>query len=424
MSRILVSIAIFLLLLVPTVPVHAASSDNSCPPGRAKKGLCVPVSTDQCSIPMQVLVDATPRGGTLNLPPCIYRETVKLHQPIRIFGGSRAELRGSDIWPDAVWSGKQSTLVLPSRARGTIALQWNVPTCADGTHTTCNQPYQVFLDGSMKRFVDRSPNTGEWTLNSGHVVLGDAPQGHLVEVSTRNLWLDFSNNSDVYIYGVTFQHSVGTYQECATYGNNSRNVTFEHNSFFFAGYCAVGAQYSENTKLLGNAFLWNSGTAHNLGYGRGARVELGSISWNNRRLARGESVSDYWYGWSAGGFKIFSTDSSTVMGVTVEDNGGPGIWFDGDNTNGLISNNLSQRNLASGIEWEGGVAGIGPLIIENNNSIDNRDCGILVALNSVASTATGRVTDNLLRGNSNGSICKGYNHQESQPGIVYSGNSP
>jgi parallel beta-helix repeat protein len=381
--------------------------------------------TDPCAASLQSLIDATPRGGTLTLPArgCIFRETITLSKPIKIFGQSTNELRGSDVWTS--WNGNTSTPSLPPLARKSIDPQYNTPTCTDITHTSCNQPYQVFRDGNWLRFVDGSPGSGAWTLDgSGHVVLGESPSGHLIEVATRRLWATIpSNASGVYIHGLTFRHSVGTYQDYALMIDGSGS-TLENNSFFQAGYGAVRVNGSDN-KVLGNEISWNGGLGLSASIAPRFLWQGGTAQWNNRRASFGAAGSDYWYGWEASGSKIVRADHILVDGVSAHDNGGPGLWCDIQCGAVAYTHNQTGQNLWDGILIEGPL---GPFLVDSNNAHGNTYCGIRVVLNDAHLDAQGLVMNNSASANGGPGICKGYDTSQqtvqSQPNVIYTGNVP
>jgi hypothetical protein len=373
---------------------------------------------DPCAESLQSRIDRTPSGGTLDLPACTFREQITVQSPIRIDGHSQAEVRGSDVWTE--WSGRTSVKTVPPFTTGQIASQFNVPTCSDGTHTTCNRPEQVWLDGRWLRHVGTAtPGTGEFALDgSRHVILGDDPTGHTVEVATRWLWLDAANSTDVTIYGVTFRHTAGSYQDSAMQVAGSKRLTLQHDSFFEAAYNAVSGADSDGMQVLGNEISWNGALGVANARATNFTLREGTIQYNNRRLLYGQAQSDYGYGWEAAGAKLYAS-SGTVSGIHVLDNGGPGLWCDGGCTAYTWSGNESARNLNNGFEWEGSS---GPFTITLNTSSNNRGCGIMVALNQYAVTGIGQVSSNTGSGNGRPFICKGYDNTEVQPGVVYVNN--
>lgn len=423
-------VIVFIVFLAGVVPAeaHHKSGHTGGPPTAPTP---VPTPPPVAPVPsptvstLQALIDATPSGGTLNIPPGIYREEISITKPIKLYGGSQAEVRGTDVWVNwtrrdlaveghPIWS---SGSTVPPMTTRQIDGQYNTPTCSDGTHTTCNHPEQVWLDGRWLRQVDRTPNSGEFTVGSDRrVYLADDPSGHLVEVATRLKWINV-DTTDTTIYGVTFNQSAGSYQQSSAIFNGSR-LTIEHNSFFGAGYAAIAIGASDS-KLYGNEISWNGGvgvvvhTAPNLDW------QGGIVRFNNRRMVANQSVSDYWYGWEASGTKIVASENVHVSGVSFFDNGGPGLWCDIVCKQTSFTENNAARNLNHGIEFEGGV---GPFLIDHNNSTNNKGCGIMVVLGDHVSDAKGTVSNNLLSGNSLPNICKGYTNTEVQPGVTYTNN--
>lgn len=446
--RIALLLSSLCALMATTLGV--VSADQRCSPGDARHGRCktptsvpipqpqppavlptpIPVVTpsvlptvipvDACLESLQSRIDRTPDNGTLDLPACTWREQATITRPMRVDGHSQAWVKGSDVW--SAWTGAHpwvSAQILPAQAINGIDSQYNVPTCTDGS-SDCNQPYAVFRDGSGLRWVSGTPGNGEFSRDAdGHVLLGDDPRDQVIEIATRQTALTISG-SDVVVYGITFEQTWGTYQRGAVVNISGSRVTFEHNSVFRGGYAGIAVS-GQDDRLLGNELSWNSGLGVAAPGAYGLLIQGGTIQRNNRRQAEGHAGSDYWYGWEASGVKITNADQSLVQGVRSWDNGGPGIWCDIECKQTTFSENESARNLSNGFEFEGGV---GPFLIDHNNSLDNQGCGILVALNQHVQDGTGTVSNNLLQGNSGPSICKGYANTEVQPGITYAGNSP
>ncbi len=252
------------------------------------------------------------------------------------------------------------------------------------------------------------------------MILADNPSGHTIEVATRRYWASVpSNVRDVYVYGITFRHSQGTYQSAA-FTIDGSNTTLEHNSFFNAGYNAIDVSGSDN-KVLGNEISWNGGMA--LSAHRGTRLlwQGGQVQFNNRRAFYGQSLSDYWYGWDAGGSKIVYADRVVVKDLDVHHSGGPGLWCDiqcGDIT---YDGNHSHDNLWDGILIEGPV---GPFTVTNNTADGNLYCGVRAVLNVNWPNAIGTITNNSVPNNGTAGVCRGYDNNQSQPTVTVSGNTP
>ena len=58
------------------------------------------VTDNSCTTKLQALVDAAATGATLDVPPCTYREMVRITKPLTLDGHGQAEIRGSDVWSD------------------------------------------------------------------------------------------------------------------------------------------------------------------------------------------------------------------------------------------------------------------------------------------------------------------------------------
>src|SRR4051794_10250133 len=72
-------------------------------------GPSLPAQAAVCSNSLQSLVDATPPGGVLRLPACVYQQTVTLNKPMTLDGQGQAEIRGSDVW--SAWNQSGSTWI-------------------------------------------------------------------------------------------------------------------------------------------------------------------------------------------------------------------------------------------------------------------------------------------------------------------------
>jgi hypothetical protein len=105
-----------------------------------------------------------------------------------------------------------------------------------------------------------------------------------------------------------------------------------------------------------------------------------------------------------------------VQNAKFLDNGGVGLWCDITCKTATFRGNRAERNLNNGIEWEFSP---GPFVIDSNTPAGNRGCGILVWLREYAPTAAGRVTNNVISGNTGGICTNG----ENQPGVVYANNA-
>jgi hypothetical protein len=134
-------------------------------------------------------------------------------------GAGQAQIRGSDVWSKWTLSDRSwvSTLTLP------IFNTSHQGICADGT-TRCNWPEQVYQDGTplVQVGVGKVPTTGQFSVDTArHVVLGEDPTGHLMEVTTRERWVDTESDT-VTIQNFTFAHAANAAQTGAV-GNQNRD---------------------------------------------------------------------------------------------------------------------------------------------------------------------------------------------------------
>src|SRR6266849_4569383 len=136
-----------------------------------------------------------PAGGTLNVPACLYRETITIRRPMTLDGSSGAEIRGSDVWTGWTRLGAGNTWV----SALTVPGQPFEPTptgdgrCGSPPYLpTCLWPERVWVDGvALKVLVPNSvPSAGQFALDpTRHIVLGADPSGHQIEVGTRERWV-------------------------------------------------------------------------------------------------------------------------------------------------------------------------------------------------------------------------------------------
>jgi len=85
---------------------------------------------------LQALVDQAQTGSTLNVPNCVYRETVQVRKALTLVGP--AELRGSDVFTG--WNGRVSQRSVPS-----FVAEPQGATYVD--QFRASHPEQVFVDG-------------------------------------------------------------------------------------------------------------------------------------------------------------------------------------------------------------------------------------------------------------------------------------
>lgn len=142
--------------------------------------------------------------------PASWRESVVIDRRLilegetPVAGEQRAEIRGSDVWTGWTFNGTYWTKSgLPPIPMGNWPCRANSP--------QCNWPQQVFLDGEPLLQVSSGPVRGQFAVSGDTVLLADDPTNRLVEVSTREMWIDGRAN-DVTIRGLTMRHAANPAQ--------------------------------------------------------------------------------------------------------------------------------------------------------------------------------------------------------------------
>jgi parallel beta-helix repeat protein len=292
-----------------------------------------------CLESLQALVDATPPGATLHVPPCIYRESVVVRRPITLLAAPGAEIRGSDVWTS--WERRGAFWVagpLPSfPAHGT---------CRPGTDR-CKHAEQVFVDGRRLELASGDPRSGQFAISDlRDVILGDDPTGHVIEVTTRTRWVDVQAN-DVTIEGFRMRHAAVDAQNGAIQpdGTVSRLAVIDcvlsdaHGSL-------VSIQGGSGHRVIGNVLFHGGQLGIHLG-GEGAsgvHIEANEIFENN--------VDDFDPSWEAGGIKGSLQADALIADNVVFSNHGSGIWCDNDCRDAVIDGNRVHDNERAGISYE------------------------------------------------------------------------
>jgi hypothetical protein len=291
-----------------------------------------------CSVRLQTLVDATPGGGVLRAPACVYRETVSIDKPMTLDGQHQAEVRGSDIWTDwtqsgSVWLSAQSyPHVGDDSTAGTAACDQGGPCYVDRFKAFNLE--QVFLDGKPLVHVPSSPVSGQFALDaSRHVVLADNPAGHTLEVSTRKRWVNVLSDN-VTLTNLTMRHAAtGAFEHSVSsdlhrgFVVSSSTLADAHGSMAGVGGegSGGGAHYLNNT-------LSNAGDLALGGYqGDGVIVQGNTFTHNG--------YGGWEPNWQGGAVKMVSATNLTLDGNTVADTFGFGLWCDIHCNSVTMSNN-------------------------------------------------------------------------------------
>ncbi|MBV9354346.1 MAG: right-handed parallel beta-helix repeat-containing protein [Chloroflexi bacterium] len=296
------------------------------------------VAASCSNVSLQSLVDAAQAGSVLDVPPCVYRETVYVNKPLTLLGHGQATIKGSDIWNDWTQNGK---LYLSSQ---TVPVFQTHGECATSDNR-CLHAEQVYLDGHPLRFVlNGSPSTGQFALDGArHVVLADNPTGHQVEVTTRTAWI-LGQADGVTVDGFTMADAANDAQTGALSNGRHANWTIQNNN--------LSAAHGWVVDLSGNGGL----QAQNNDISLGGQLGLGSDHATGLVLHANKIHDNNTDGfdtlWEAGGVKMAAENGVVIDNNAFYGNAGPGLWADLGCQKVTFSNNSIYNNQGMGILFE------------------------------------------------------------------------
>ena len=374
-------LAVFATLAVcvarPAIGVGAAEPPLAEPGATASAAASVIPQT--CGRPVQPLIDDAQDGAVVTLPGCLIRETLNIPRPMTLRGVAGTEIRGSDVWSDwepagATWRSASALPEMPAHG-----------TCLPGT-TRCLQPEQVYRDGTPLEQVEGDPGDGAFALDAGrHVLLGDDPAGHLIEVGIRPRWIAVGA-SGVVIERLVMRHATNDAQSGALSDDGHSIVVRDS---------VLRDAHGANVWLTGRSELLDSEVAGagQLGIGVGGARVAGNHVHDN-------GTEGFDPGWEAGGFKAVN-DGVIVEGNEFDHNAGSGIWFDIGSSDVIVRDNRVHDNQRVGIfiEISSDVRVTGNTVWGNGGEEDGwlNGAGILVH------TSTGvEVDHNLVAWNGDG----------------------
>lgn len=355
--------------------------------------VALPVSAagaDDCATTLQSLVDAAPSGAVLELPGCIYRETVTIRQPVALRGSTGTEIRGSDVWSDwqSIGESWRSVRTVP-------LLSGTGGTCRPDTDE-CHMPEQVFVDGVAQRRVSGSPASGEFSLTADRrVEVGGDPIGHLVEVSVRERWLQISA-PDVRVEGLTFRHAAnGPQGELAALrvSDGADRFTLARSHLFEAHGALLGL-VGGSGHLVDESELALAGQE---GFGM---VDVSDTAMVGTHIHDNNSAG-FDPTWEAGAGKAGVVRGLRFERNVVSGNAGPGLWCDIDCRDVEFTGNRIDHNENAGIMFEISAGAVirDNVLIENGWGHAAWGWGAGILLSSSASV---QVANNTLAWNADG----------------------
>lgn len=323
-----------------TLPSSDQSSDQSSDKPSSRPSRIDPVVVrTTCTPSLQSLVDEAAPGAVVTVPACVYREAVTINKPLTLDGQPGAEIRGSDVWSSG-WQQHGGYWT-----RGTVPefdhRDWS---CESESNGRCQWPEQVFFDGQPLEQVAANPQSGQFAIDGDRrVILADNPQGHTVEVTTRQYWIN-GQSDNVTIQGFTMKHAASPAQLGALENDGHADWTIQNNVLSDTHGAVVFLNDAEELKLLDNDIS------------RGGQQGVSGDSLTGA-VVRGNHIHDnnteaFDSGWEAGGLKITRSADLTLDQNEVDHNGGPGLWCDIDCRNVAFTNNRVHHNAKAGIMYE------------------------------------------------------------------------
>lgn len=366
-----------------------------------------PAPSPQCSGSINALVHAASPGAVVTVPACLARETVTIDKPLTLRGLPGAQIRGTDVW--AAWTAKGTTwtsaLTVPSfESRGA---------CMVGD--SCRTPEQVFRDGEPLQHVSGAPASGEFTLDSSrHVILGDSPSGHLIEVTVRDAWVIIEAEgvtvSGFAMAGAANDAQTGAILNVAGAGRD----TVRDNVLEYAHGADVALDHGNQNVIADNDIGYGGQLGVHLG-GSGTPADgQGNVVSGNRihdnNLARFDPE------WEAGGLKATVQRDLVVSGNEVNNNIGPGLWCDIYCARVRIADNHVHDNTYAGISYEVSSSGtiVGNSVWRNGFGKRRWGWGAGILLSSSGQTT---VTDNVVAWNATSGISVISQHRTDWPDV-------
>lgn len=316
---------------------------------------------NNCTVTLQSLINATASGGTLDLSAyrCVFRESVTLANPITIDFAHRAQMRGSDVYPDSTWtvSGTAPNRVWTSTL--TVPSLTSAAGSCDADSPNCKRAEQVFMNGVPLVFAGDSvtPVRGCFALSaSRQVILRDDPIGRQIEVTTRTRWMRPANNTivnNVTVKNGTFKHcgnaaqsgGLQNYADNDLVGTPFRGTgwTIRDNTLHWAHGANVSLLTCSSCVVSGNDIAYGGNLGMHGSQGTGLTVTRNGIHHNNTAAYSGAE---------AGGAKFTRLLSTVWTYNEVWENFAKGLWFDVSNDGVEIAYNRVWGNESIGIFYE------------------------------------------------------------------------
>ena len=287
---------------------------------------------------LQAVVDAQPAGTTFLLQAGVYRgPSITPKDGDTFKGETGAILNGSTLLKDFEHNGDFWVATVQD------VQPWFSGECISGFEG-CNNAEDVYFDNSPLRHVNtlEEVQAGMWYFDydTGKVYLADDPSNKVVELSTTYRAFQGSATK-VTIRNLTIEKYAGPGQVSAINGEESTDWVVDGNTVWLNS--GVGITIGNGMQVINNRVVRN-GQLGVSGIGDNVLVQNNEIAFNN--------YAHYDPGWEAGGTKFVKTNHLKIIGNSVFNNIGPGLWSDIDNIDVTYSRNIVVGNASAGIFHE------------------------------------------------------------------------
>jgi parallel beta-helix repeat protein len=284
----------------------------------------------------------------------------------------------------------------------------------DGVYKNDDSEHLIRMRSIGKGLDDMIPQSFFFDPASGYlyIYIGGDPGWYVIEVGVRGFLLTCTRVHDVVVRGLELRHNRQPGGQWAAVGiGQCERVVMEDCRVEWADFSGLGLGTSTNCTLRRCDFSNNGCTGMGLGLTEDCVVEDCSLMRNDTRKFYGT------WGVAAGSKNIPGNRRTTFRRCEFAYNDGPGLWFDTDNADIRILDNIIHHNTDCGIFFEinrkgGGViagnlvyanggrgiyvGGSENTIVAHNTVVDN-DCGIVfMPYNDPNGTTAGSVCLNNL----------------------------
>jgi parallel beta-helix repeat protein len=259
----------------------------------------------------------------------------------------------------------------------------------DGVYKNDDSERLIRMQNIGKGLDDMIPQSFFFDPPSGYlyIYIGGDPGWYVIEVGVRGFLLTCSQAHDVIIRGFEARHNrqPGGQWPAVTIGQCER-VVMEACRVEWADFTGLGFGSSTNCTIRRCDFSNNGCTGMGMGMTEDCVVEDCSLMRNDYRKFYGT------WGVAAGSKNIPGNRRATFRRCEFAYNDGPGLWFDTDNSDIRILDNVMHHNTDCGIFFEINRKGGG--LIAGNLVYANGGRGIYVAGSEHTTVAHNTVVEN------------------------------